>query len=1050
MDRGDVIYWTSTTTLGQLYNFFNVLGSMIMFVNCVLDINYRLREQVHLEDNLGIVADVMSSVGAMFVAYYSLNTPFDTTRVTTRVTQRFRTVVYLICLHMASQGSVLDDPTLIFSTQYELIGDLTSTVSPLEEDLSFTRSLGMGELVAINRIVINVIYGTKIWLTVSASIYSLYVVAASSKKYMRLIYMWTFLCRLPSVACAVFLLLIYIPTIDLRSVRRNSTYLYADFDANQATASAAFEAVGVVVLTMKSIYVTLIWRRYDFGLLAMVFICLKVLERQDELRQDGPLFRTLVYVLFATASMAVGPLLVSLTHLNPIKSINVGHRTLYKLGIVLVLSSSFFMVAAITGDWFEFDFQQGKLGDDAEQKINSALGRVDAIGEKFVTFARKLDPCVVRRDVPDDVAVVGDQEIYAMNNEEQVDAQLRRGRERIVTQQTAGAAGAVCIDTSSDNFDWVTDQTDSEERLRCEKLQDTEDEQREKLLKSVINNPHNALSKPYGMVESDFDNDNFVDEQCRNTQCNIMTGAALAALVIANIPFFGGVGMAMSLASRAAFTVFKIGRKLLKFGPKIRRKRDKILKLLKLVSKAVGVSTGAIGFTMGTISLLLPVFLGTVVVMAIVMFRRDVYTYTNGGGSPPEEGEEEEEEEEIVKAAPGPRPLGLVLGIFLPLLFIDVGFAVMLYIIPMFMEEFFGLLDEVLVKVTFDELPAYTSLKYAFISASLGNSIIVVSYVLHKFDETLVDGLMVLWTFLWRSVRGMFGSGSSRRKVTDIEETQTLINAAAKADPPKITFFKIINPFINLNTVYLQPMLFSLPAVAIILIVFLGNDKPYMKISTSASVETMQMNDALLETVSQSERTESIGQETDTQECGVVGKLVNVIINAVLVDLNTDLLDFTNIVNTVLSEAKGFVGKLALLVESPFTPLSIGIPGDFMGETVVNVLIYAVPIVCTGAYTGLWLASIFMPIDKRILTYIGMMVTVGSVANLFVHGVVASMMQNLSEFNMPYVKLNIEMSTDHYWTQLCSLCNLASVIVSAINVVVEIPVYRLGAKGYDI
>ena len=55
--------------------------------------------------------------------------------------------------------------------------------------------------------------------------------------------------------------------------------------------------------------------------------------------------------------------------------------------------------------------------------------------------------------------------------------------------------------------------------------------------------------------------------------------------------------MMAKMATNAAFTVFKIGRKIAKFAPRLYKKKQKIRKLAKKIGQSVGTNKAAFGFS---------------------------------------------------------------------------------------------------------------------------------------------------------------------------------------------------------------------------------------------------------------------------------------------------------------------------------------------------------------------------------------------------------------------------------------------------------------------
>lgn len=739
--------YISTTTVGQLYNFLNVVASVIVFINCFFDMDYRIKKMQQFEDNIGIVSDMMSCIAAFVVAYYSLNTPFDLVEVTTRATENFRTVAYMLSLHIASQAAVVDNPSLLFSTAYDAIGDATGGTILDTGELTYIRATPKAFVKNINKYCLEAIYISKYWLAIAALVYSVYVVRANQPSFnrkCRLFFQKTFLGRIPTIAISAYGMFLYFVNIDLTTTQRYATVLYEDQQVtDRQVAATVFESMSILVLAVKALYILLFWRRYELAIPAALFIIVKAIDRQDELQNDSETFDTLVYAAIIAASLAVGPIVVFLGKINVRTTINVGPNILYKLGFLLVIMSGFFLVPAVASEWFDFDFEQGNIATDAASKINTAVGKIDGIVGNIFDVARQLDPCVRRKDLPDKVPTDSGQ-YSPISNINQVDQQLLENRIRLADD--VDDIGSICIDASTSNYDWDLSHTDSTQQLHCQKLKDDEDRSREELEDNVNNDNFDQNEGYAGNEENDY----FVSASCRNKQCNAMTGVAAAALVVSNIPFTGPLGLFMNLGGRAAFTIFKVGRKIAKFGPRLKRKKDKVDKLAKKIGKAIGTINRALAFTVGMTSIFLPIFIGAVVTLALVMFRRDIFVERSGKGG----------NYQAVRTQSIDKGLGITLAIFGPLCIIDALFAAMLYILPMFMAEMFSLLPASLVIATFEELPGYTSLKMAYLVGCLGNALVVISGLLFVFNNSIASIFFSIRT----SISSFYYFGWNERK----------------------------------------------------------------------------------------------------------------------------------------------------------------------------------------------------------------------------------------------------------------------------------------------
>ena len=266
------ILYLNTTTVGQLFNFLNVIASLMVLVNSFFDIDYRISKMTHFEDNIGIVIDIVCCIAAFVVGYYSLLTPYDNLEVTTKATENFRTTIYMLSLHIAAQATVVDNPALIFSTAYELIGDVTDGSIVDTGDVTYIESTSISFLTNINKYFLEAIYYSKTWLTIAGIIYSAYVIRANKPDFgesCRVYFIKTSFGRIPSIIITSFALYQYIINVDFSPFQK-----YSDILFEQTSTSATFESISVFFLGLKIVYILIFWKRYEFCLPAIFFIVL--------------------------------------------------------------------------------------------------------------------------------------------------------------------------------------------------------------------------------------------------------------------------------------------------------------------------------------------------------------------------------------------------------------------------------------------------------------------------------------------------------------------------------------------------------------------------------------------------------------------------------------------------------------------------------------------------------------------------------------------------------------------------------------------------------
>lgn len=1014
----------SVTTFGQLFNFFVTLASVTVAVNAFFDLDHRLREMTQFEDNIGVVVDIISGVAAIAVAYYSIITPYDAIEIVTTADENFRTVLYMICLHMAGQSEIVDDPAIVFSGVFD---QASNAADFLEEGISnetffdpdqtnptFFQSFDFELIESLTSLFLNAIYMSKVWLTIAGVVYSAYVIRAHyplcDTQCIR-IFAFTFLGRLPAIIGTVFALTMYFYNYNVDTVERFANAVWSETEALNADLPlvTVFETVGVIALGLKIMYILIFWGRYDFSLIGTTFLLGKSIIKADLQLKEDETFDGLVYTFMFIASMTIGPLLLNLfsTKIEDVSYFI--SKVLYKFGLLLMMISFVFILSSYTVDWFDFKFDRIQIGADIIAKLDEVTATIDEVEEQLFNVVRKLNPCI-RRNPNFPTEVITDDNVFnPIGTTSQIDENLKAERKKMFQR---GDDNSLCIDGNT--FDFFNPLPAGN---TCAKLKADQDEMRQRMQEDGIDA---TVFPETNYEEADFDNDKFIENAaCKAIQCQIMTGVSAAALVVAAIPFAGYAGTMMNLGQRAAFTVFRIGRKIAKFGPRIKKKKDKFKKLKKVIRTAGTNSVGKMRFTAAMAGIYLPAFICIVVAFAVIMFRRDIYLSTNNRGS--------------YTVLRNDKKRGLqnsfkmMVTIFLPMLIVNAAFTAMIYIVPEFLFEVLDLISRTkIVIASGSELPGYTALKMTYLLTTLGSACVCLSAFLFMFAGSFV----YFFTYVKEKI---FSAGVRREtKPTDY--------------PPGISkywypIYWFADKVLNINTQYLQPVIFSLPVVYIVFDAFI-NDKDYFSLEYGAGPDMADLKDKLGEGIANRERSEATAQELDNNFCGIVGELVSAIADVALEAVTTLMSGFAKDIEEAFEGLSSFIDSLdafSLNFFKPFDLKSI----NFIGTFLLNCLIYGIPIGCTGVLIGAWVMSQFYLPDKNTLLYLCSGIFVASVANLIIHSAVGNIFQLLADFKVPLFQFNLVLGRDYFNTQVCSVFNLASVIVTILNYVSPIPQFSL-------
>lgn len=1012
----------SVTTFGQLFNFFVTLAGVIVAVNCFFDLDYRLNNMTRFEDNIGVVVDLISGIAALSVSYFSIITPYDAIEIVTTADENFRTVLYMICLHMAAQAEIVDDPAIIFSGVFEAVGEFTNgTAVDVGEEISFTQAFEMDLYTGLIKGFLNLIYLSKIWLTIAGVIYSFYVIRAHypiCDTQCRRIFAFTLLGRLPALMATIYALVMYFINYNIDTVERFANELYSETEQLNADLPAVtvFETLGVVALGAKILYILVFWGRYDFSLIGSTFLLGKSIVKADLQLNEDESFDGLVYAFMFLASMTIGPLILNMVTFKIDDYAFFIPKVLYKVGILFMLLSAVFIMSSYTIDWFDFDFKKITIGADIIEKIDGAVAEIDKVQDDLFAIVKKLNPCVRKNpnfedDIPNDDGLV----ITPIGTTTQLENNLRDMRQEIWNRDDLSSQ---CVDQTN-NYDFYNPSTLSGTlQGHCQKVIDEEQETRERMQRDGIDDDSGIPDNSY--EDEDFDNDKYIENnECKERACNAMTGVATAAMILSIVPFAGKPAMLLNFGQRAAFTVFKVGRKIAKFGPRIKKKKTKFKKLADLIKEAGTNSSGKMKFTAAMSGMYLPAFICIVVALAVIMFRRDIYLSVNNRGS--------------YTALKNDKKRGLqnnfrtLLVVFVPMLIVNAAFTAMLYIVPDFLFKVIDLINDTGILIASgEERPGYTALKMTYLLTTLGSLCVVVSGIVY-----LIAGS---FTYLLTWIKEQVFSVGRRRESKPAEYP----NGISKFWYP---VYWILDKFLNLNTQYLQPLIFSLPAIYIIFDA-LVNDKDYFSLNYGAGPDMAELADSLGEGISNRERTEATTQELDNQFCGIVGKMVSSIVDASLVDLTNLLSGFSLKLDIAFEGLGDFLASIESIIDGAFTPFDLPSIG-FIGTFLKNMLIYGIPIGCSGTLVVAWVLSQFYIPDKNTLLYLCSGIFIASVANLMIHSAVGNIFQMLADFRVPLFAFELVMGQDYFYTQICSIFNIASVIVTILNYVSPIPQFSL-------
>jgi hypothetical protein len=1087
-------------TLAQLFNFLVFCASLVILLNNIMEFRYRLSFFEYFEHNIDLLNDLLIMATAFGATFFSMSSPYDeeTPELSFFGTESFSMVQYLIFLLVTSTSVPTDDPQILFRSTYEAIV-VSTNGTVVSENVNIYQLEGEELITNIGVWYIQAVNWSKAFLFISALIYALRVVwnnkpdlgKGTRQNFREYILGRTFLFIMVGTATFFWATnVVKINNITIRSAVTNAEELLEDYGVGGLDAwlvtplvKVAWTYMVTLCLLVVATYIGIFYENFQFGLVCVLVVLIKMLIRADDLLIDDFSFDAVLALTVATTVGFIG------TGINWMierwqEGVVFGRilpNVVYKTGCILSILSLIFLVTAFTYDWMDFQFKPAGLALEVAQKMDAVEDRIEGILEDVFSVARVLDPCL-RKTIPSDVTYDGTN-VLAAGDAASVAEQMRLARQDI--KNNVASADSQCI-LSAPNF-----LVDTGFSPRCAALSAELDSQESSLVSAQ--NEANNLNKPYTPAEED--NEFFVDQSCRETQCTVLLSAGIAAMAISFIPFCGGIGFAAGTAARAGNVIYRIGQKIARFAPKIRRKKVKIVKLANRIRKLSTTTRGKTHFTLKLSIVFLPVIIGATVTACLLMFRREIYKKDNKEGAYERVRQIDVEGDFTLKSfrliEKLNRGLSMVLGIYLPLTLVNTVFYITLVVMPEVFNLLFDQLPQVLVSVEMETQVGYTSLKLAYLVAAVGNVLIVASNLLYLFDNSVLAMIFLLWNRtknIWRRFKKLYDESAMRRQklaekrlIEFNEETDTVATAADSrlwtatrnirgwSRWVRIRLLNLLDVLGNWKSLYFQPLFFSLPSLYLVYRGIFSSDR-YFVIKYLANSDTMQANDEISEAVAQEDRSEAINQDMNNGLCGLVGQLAESLLDATgggMAAIAGALEEFTNLLTDGLAAAKDFIGELGDLVDFPSISITLpDIPG--LPEVLANFGIYGIPFICSMLLLAMWIAALF--VDKlgafagmlnrlnravkggddttivvseesnqyQVASSVAIFILYASLTNIVLHTVIGNLVQTLNGFPIPFISLDVDFGPDYWYTQLASLLNLMSAISLYLNILLPI------------
>ena len=903
----------TNNTFIQLGNFFVLLSSAIIFLNNVLDFEYKF---ALLTDVSLIVANahlIMLILASFFILFFSIDNPF-TEEVNFWVTKekKFERMIYITALVLSSTSDVLEDPNILFSTVID------------EQDIHLDSIISDASVFFV--LLVNISKGI---LLVSAISYSFTAIIRYHNSALQI---WKgSLLRLLSFFAVVFLTFVLIKTIlleDSFANKQRKEYIDALYKSNAYNfffQPLFFNIVNDSCLGFLILYsfYFIIYGEDEFLFAFLTFseslICLK---RLNDSHIDDFTFVT-AFILFALASASVLGQLFDYGLRKLDNNFTLLNKFVidicYKSGSLLTILSLLFFILSVFYPWVTFKFIPHPLNLNLFSVLQTAASTIEHIIDSLKDIALTLDPCAQQ--------TYSHSSIPLINQESELSDALLEVRQQIVNRDSFHA---ICFSPNSP-FNIIRTQPS------CSLIVQEYDE----IVQNFTNvfAQYDTSSKSINLNEI---NEVFVDEECRAKACEVLTLSTVAAAASSWVPFLSVVGEGAEMGARAAFKVMKLGRRVLFYVPKLILKRRRFILFLNRIRSYLSIKRRITGYSSSLIGLMLPGILLAAVVLASLMFKRKKSAYesfTENFGTK------------------------FLFAIYFPL---TISSLIMLFVVKRFPSLIEDVLDELpsnFVEASVFTKTGYSALTTAYALSTLGGLLLSASAILYIFEQSATKKYRWIYLLFMLSVVPAvvslifyyFDNNTAALQALYvcvglvslflIYSVLVLINNKRTQNGLDARFDYEIETF-TLNNNLIQPVIFSLPALYFIRN-NIFNDEYYFEVSYRAASSAARMQREIKDTELFKRGVKSISFDFDEINCGATGELVKAAISIIpgadFINVLTDILNqFTSAITAGLNEINELVQALEDVIDIDF--INIQFPSIHVPKNFTNLIVFAVPI----------------------------------------------------------------------------------------------------------
>lgn len=1039
------------SSLGQFINFFIFVVSLILLLNNIFDFRFQVNFYHNLVDNLGILEDFILIISSILAMYFSISSPYeyeDLTQTKNKVGayNSYVDVIMFVALVYNSSSTILEDTDILYTfttdTIYKGLNAFSNVTGLDGQEFIFQDVFNVIDndldITALGALFVQLVNYSKIG-SFLGSFYYLVILILNDPPDLSPSTWKRFFRSLPGraiiLAVLTFNVYVYANTLTTseRETKRTSFIHLKEITRIRGiedlgnfwldeTTVYIFKDVTVGLLIVSALYIIAFYGKYKMALLPTLLVTLHNLIRADEEGYNDNEFTTLFvmgYIMLTSIIVfTISYFIKDGSGYSPLyTATNIVPNILYKLGHLLSIVSVCLLFVAYQYDWIDFEFQPGNLAKSAADQITNAEDVMEDYYDQILNMATTLDPCVIKIPEIDTDNIMSIDDIPERIADARGEA--RKGEYNM----------AKCTE---ENYPYEIDRPfPIGNVIKCNKFANAL-EKEEKRLRDEYTDVENKNAE-LGMspiTEDDLEDEFYVSESCQDTQCAVLTALVILGMAIAWIPFVGGIGPIISNTGRAVHNIFRIGRKLSKFLPRMKRIRRSVVKLAKRIRKLAVITKGGMSYSNTLAVVFLPVIVSAAVSLTLIMFRRKVVKVDG---------------EKITRTERVQQGLSLAISLTLPIILFEGVFLLVTYFYPELVQLIMDQLPETFVQGEMEVMVGYRALQYSYLASFIGNVMVLLSNLAFSFENGIFGILDILkgWTM------NFFKSIRERRKKRK-EEAKTSANPSRKNLKSIIKRIKkIAKNLLNWKVKFLQPFLFSLP---VIYLAWLAHNDPsikYVNVYYSAKPEAASAQEEIGSTIRQEESSTTLSFDISDNTCGPVGLVVKGLLEITGgIDFINELFEtFGGNIATAIESAKEFIGQLNSLVEVPRFEIDMKL---FDSELVENIVVFFIPLLCTTVLGLIWVISLFFqqvyflnpftrvdhnPTTDEMLSKAGVFILAGSLINISVNMLVGSLILVVVNSDLPYIQIQSELGDKHYITLLCSIFNMISGVAVYVNTV---------------